>query len=168
MLENKYHYNKELQNDYNSFGRDSFDFIIIEEINEEELEIFKKRERYWIEKLNAISCGYNISTGGYGEGIRPSKEKIQKLARINKKLNTGKKVLNETKNRMSKSNRHGPVLTYNDVYDIKLSLINGEGINDLARKYGVSFSCISLINVDKNWKSVIVPGWEEYQKGKNV
>lgn len=168
MLENKYHYNKELQKDYNSYGRNNFDFIVIEEIYEDDEEIFKERERYWIKKLNAISFGYNISTGGYGEGIRPSKEKVNKLASINKKLNTGKVISSETKSKMSKSNRHGPVLTYDDVYNIKLDLINGKGINDLARKYNVSFSCISLINVDKNWKSVIVPGWEDYQKNRKL
>lgn len=168
MLENKYHYNKKLQEDYNLYGRDNFDFIIIEEIKNDNEEIFKDRERYWIKQLNAISSGYNISTGGYGEGLRPSKEKIKNLANINRKINKGKTLSNDTRNKMSKSNRHGAVLTYSDVYNIKLDLIHGKGINDLAREYNVSFSCISLINVNKTWKSVVVPGWEEYQKNRNI
>ena len=51
---------------------------------------------------------------------------------------------------------------------IKIRLMNGEGVNVLAREYDVSFSCISSINVNKNWRSVNVSGWEQYILSRGI
>lgn len=49
---------KNLQNDFEKFGEESFKFKIIEEVNNKD--ILKKREDYYIEKLNTMEEGYNL------------------------------------------------------------------------------------------------------------
>src|SRR5690625_3372398 len=49
---------KNLQNDFEKFGEESFKFKIIEEVNNKD--ILKKREDYYIEKLNTMEDGYNL------------------------------------------------------------------------------------------------------------
>lgn len=44
-------------------GKDNFDFEIIEECKQEELD---KKERYWIEYYNSFRNGYNATKGGNG------------------------------------------------------------------------------------------------------
>ena len=165
-LENGYHFNKEMQSDYNKYGRGSFVFEVVEEIESSDIEVFKERERFWIKKLSVVEKGYNISTGGILEGVRPSKEKIRQMIKINREKNLGKRASEETKRKMSASHRDAPALSREDVYSIKQRLMNGESVNEIAKEYNVSNGCISQINVDKNWRSVIVPGWEEYQKNR--
>ena len=165
-LRNGYHFNKKMQEDFDTFGEGSFKFKVIECVEPGNIEKCQERERYWIKKLNTINDGYNVSTGGIFEGIRPSKEKIRQMTELNRIYNTGKKCSEETKRNMSRSNRHGAVLKKEDVYSIKIRLINRDGVNEIAKEYNVSPSCISQINVDKNWRSVIVPGWDEYQENR--
>ena len=45
--------------------------------------------------------------------------------------------------------------------------MDGDSVNEIAREYNVSFACISQINVGKNWKSVVIDGWNEYVSSKN-
>jgi group I intron endonuclease len=54
--------NKNLQNDWNEFGRDSFEFIILEECLPQFL--FRK-ENKWIKECNSRHIGYNINTAYY-------------------------------------------------------------------------------------------------------
>ena len=165
-LANGYHFSQEMQFDYNKYGRNNFVFEIIEEIDSNDIEVFKDRERYWIKELSAIENGYNISTGGIFEGIRPTKERIRQMIETNRAANLGKKASEETKRKMSVSHRDTPALSKEDVYNIKQRLMNGESVNEIAKEYHVSNGCISQINVNKNWRSVIVPGWEEYQRNR--
>lgn len=167
-LRKGYHYNTDLQNDFDKYGESDFSFEIVEVINSQDIEVYKDRERYWIAEFNAVSNGYNVSSGGNnGEGTRPSKAKILQMTESNRILNTGKTATTDTKAKMSAAHlaHHGkPILNKEKVSQIKMRLIQHESINALAREYGVSAACISRINVDKNWKSVKVDGWEDYQK----
>ena len=59
------HCNKHLQNSWNKYGENNFDFIIIEECTIEKID---EREIYWISHYNATNdiYGYNITAGGQG------------------------------------------------------------------------------------------------------
>jgi len=86
-----------LQNAWNKYGEDNFEFIIIEECSKEEL---NNREVYWI---NYYSCnrnktgkGYNLNDGGYGSrGYRYTEQDKKKVSLANKgrvHLNNGKEM----------------------------------------------------------------------------
>ena len=57
------HYNRHLQGAWNKYGEDNFDFSILEECTQDDL---NNREVYWIDKYNSTNPknGYNLSTGG--------------------------------------------------------------------------------------------------------
>lgn len=166
-LRNGYHFNKKLQEDFDKYGEENFSFEVVEVIEDKDIDTFKEKEKFYIEKYNSIEEGYNITAGG-DSTARPTLQKIKDMAELNRKLNTGKTASDETKERMrvarrKNSNRiHGDnksaILTKEDVKNIKTRLMRGEGVNDLAREFNVSPGCISSINVGKNWKSVVVPG----------
>ena len=170
-LRNGYHFNKYLQSDFDKYGEENFEFKILEIIKSDDIEYFKEREKYYISFLNAIENGYNMCDGG-NTRIRLSREKINQMIDLNRKYNLGKKASDEAKEHMretrakNQNRMHGDnnstILTKEQVYNIKIRLMNGEGVNDIAREYDVSPACISQINVGKNWKSVFVEGWQDY------
>ena len=57
------HENQYLQNSWNKNGEDAFDFVLIEECLEEEL---NDKEIYWIQKYDSYNNGYNLTLGGEG------------------------------------------------------------------------------------------------------
>lgn len=63
LRQNK-HYNKHLQNSYNKYGEEFFEFDVVEECNENQL---NEKEKYWIAyyKNNNFNL-YNITDGGDG------------------------------------------------------------------------------------------------------
>lgn len=60
-LKHNKHHNILLQNSYNKYSKEYFDYAIIELVIRENL---KEREEYWINLLNACSrnCGYNVES----------------------------------------------------------------------------------------------------------
>lgn len=60
--------NKYLQREYDAYGADKFEYLILEEC--EESELFEK-EKYYVEKYETTSrdSGYNIKNGGKYEGV---------------------------------------------------------------------------------------------------
>lgn len=57
--------NEHLQKSFSKYGRNAFEFKIIEKVIDNN--IFD-REIYWIKKLNAFTKGYNMNSGGKGFG----------------------------------------------------------------------------------------------------
>lgn len=59
------HHNEHLQNAWNKYGSNSFDFILIEECT---LENIDEREIFWIKHFNSLNpnFGYNLTAGGQG------------------------------------------------------------------------------------------------------
>jgi group I intron endonuclease len=55
------HINPHLQNAYNLYGAHNFEFIILQECPEEQLDYY---EDYYINKYNTLTEGYNICEGG--------------------------------------------------------------------------------------------------------
>lgn len=58
------HYNREMQKDYNQYGKDNFEFTLVEEI--EDMSKLDEREQFWIKEKNTIETGYNLCLGGAG------------------------------------------------------------------------------------------------------
>lgn len=60
MLNNNKHDNKHLQNSYNKFGKDCFEFIVVEECDET---LLIERENYYIKHYNSNiqDYGYNLA-----------------------------------------------------------------------------------------------------------
>lgn len=166
-LRNNYHFNHDLQNDFNKYGESNFVFEVVEEIESDDILKYQEKEIYYISLYDTVKTGYNYTVGGNNH-IRPTREKIRQMAEINRIANTGKRASEETRKRISISHRKRKdlskpnILPEKDVVDIKNRLIGGERLKVLADEYSVSVSCISCINKNKTWRNVIVPGWKEY------
>lgn len=70
------HYNEKLQEDFNKYGIESFEFGVLEECNREDLD---KLEQYYIKKYNTMIEGYNNASGGL-KGFEPSEETKLKVS----------------------------------------------------------------------------------------
>lgn len=66
-LNGGYGHNERIQSDWNKYGKDNFEFSIIEECSFEEID---EREKYWIKLYNSTNelFGYNILEGGQRRG----------------------------------------------------------------------------------------------------
>ena len=76
-LNNNSHYNRCLQNAWNKYGEENFNFFIIEECLEEELD---NKEIYYIDHFDSHAHvgnkqGYNLTTGGEGIGNLSEEER---------------------------------------------------------------------------------------------
>ena len=60
-LKNNYHYNIHLQNAWNKYGEENFEFSIVEECSVDQL---NQCEIDWISKFNSYENGYNLTSGG--------------------------------------------------------------------------------------------------------
>jgi predicted GIY-YIG superfamily endonuclease len=60
-LNRNYHCNNHLQNAWNKYGEENFEFVIIEECDNSQL---NEREIYWIDKYGSYINGYNLTSGG--------------------------------------------------------------------------------------------------------
>lgn len=101
LLKHNTHINKYLQNAWNKYGEENFEFSIIEKCSVEDL---PKREMYWIEKLDTFKKGYNSSLGGEGTfGYKFTDEQRKKLSdsvkgrvRTSESIEKQKKTFQET------------------------------------------------------------------------
>ena len=128
------HKNEHLQNSYNKYGLNSFEFKIIEEnIPYKSLE---EKEKYYIEKFNTFKSGYNRTTGGE-KNYSMSKETKEKLSKIFKGEN-------------SSTNKITPeegIEIFNKYHNSKLTYI------DLAEEYGLCHFTVSNIVTCKHWST---------------
>ena len=90
------HVNNHLQNAWNKYGENSFEFSIIEECNEDNL---SNKEIYWIKETDAYHNGYNQTEGG--EGTHLPEDVKAKIGAAAKEWWSDQ----ENKNRMSESRK---------------------------------------------------------------
>ena len=64
-------YNFKLYQAMRKYGFDNFEFSIIEECKNDELE---EKEKYYIELFNTVQDGYNEALGGYGKPLWTDKQ----------------------------------------------------------------------------------------------
>lgn len=97
-LRNNHHKNDHLQSACNEYGEDNFEFTIICECDESQLNTM---EEYYIFELMSYDrrIGYNKNYGG-GSGL-PTEETRQKIGKLHK----GKIVSEETRKKLSKINK---------------------------------------------------------------
>lgn len=171
------HGNKKLQHEFNKYGIELFDYVVLEEVCIADL--IKKEQQY----LDNYKPYYNIcTTAGSSLGRRHSEETIKHFSetRKGKQPSLGRKLSDESKNKMSiKAKERGmnPVfmaaskkanigrkqtkeeilkrsftqmkLREEDAETIKCRLIAGDKQVDLAREYGVSQTVISRAKTGK-------------------
>ena len=179
LLNNGKHDNPHLQKAWNKYGKDNFEFIVLEDCEIDEL---SDREKYYIKLYKDMELAYNIHDGGdegYNLGKHLSEETKQKIGEKNKINGIGRKASDETKLKMSKSHtgmKYAPMseegkkniqqaqqkyfeqnpkkLNVDDVIEIRRLHKDGLKYSEIAREYNVTCQCISDICNYKRWKQI--------------
>ena len=158
-LRNNTHYNEHLQNAWNKYGEDKFEFTILEDgIQLEEIE---DKEIYYINKFNSFKEGYNLTPGGIANTTH-SEEAKKKIGNTHR----GKVVSEETRKKISDARKGKPRKKETIA---KIAVGNGgvnesEGLKiyriyhstdtlqkDLAKKFNTSRKTINHIVNCKHW-----------------
>lgn len=109
QLRGGYHDNPHLQNAWNKYGENNFEFIILIDCNNnEDLETVNQLEIDEIKKYKQIGLSYNIHDGGDGGlflGKHLSEETKRKIGEKNRQNMLGRKLSEETKKKMSNSQK---------------------------------------------------------------
>lgn len=107
QLRGNYHDNPHLQNSWNKYGEDNFEFIVIHNCKDNEnVDQVNLLEIEYIKHYRDLGLSYNILNGGDGGfllGSHLSKETKRKIGEKNRINMTGKKHSEETKKKMSES-----------------------------------------------------------------
>ena len=144
-LKGNYHYNKNLQEEWNEYGEENFKYIILCKCNEEKL---NELEEYYIFELMSYDkrVGYNKKYGGNSE--IPTTETKYKLSESQKGEKNGmynKKHTQETKNKIGEAGkkRIGSLnCRSKSVLCIELNKIFGS-TREAERELGICNSCIA-------------------------
>ncbi len=109
-LRGGYHINPHLQKSFNKYGEDCFEFIILNKCyNNESSDAVNELEKEYIKLYKEKGLAYNIGDGGdggYNLGKHLSEETKKKIGTKNSINMTGRKATNETKIKMSKSQKN--------------------------------------------------------------
>lgn len=105
-LRNNYHDNSHLQRSWNKYGEYNFEFLILEQINSNDDDIFNQREIFWIQYYKSKDLAYNISNGGDGApGVSLSEEARRVIGEKNRQNMLGRKLSSSTKLKMSETHK---------------------------------------------------------------
>lgn len=105
LLRGNKHFNQYLQRAWNKYGEENFEFIVIEDCSVDEL---NDKERYYIQLYREQNLSYNLADGGEGGGFlgkHLSEETKRKIGDKNKINMTGRILSDETKAKMSISQK---------------------------------------------------------------
>ena len=109
QLRGNYHDNPHLQNSWNKYGEDNFEFIIIFDCkNNEKVEQVNLLEIEYIKHYRNLELSYNIHDGGdrgWLLGKHLSEETKRKIGEKNRINMMGRKASDKTKQKMSKSQK---------------------------------------------------------------
>lgn len=147
LLNRGKHANLHLQRAWDKYGESNFDFYILEECYNSESDT---KEIYWIERLNTIKNGYNITTGGGGtSGWKASNETKEKHRQSMLSMS------DETRDKLSKSamgnkNGQGIVFTEERKNKIREALLYKKKNNSSSKFHGVYFD-----TKRKEWRAYI-------------
>lgn len=110
-LKNNHHSNSYLQNSWNKYGEDQFEFYPLKsfEISQKDIvteDYLNELEEKYIKELDTFNNGFNLTSGGEKCTMLPlSEEAKRKIGEKNRINMLGKKHTNETKTKMSKSHK---------------------------------------------------------------
>lgn len=150
-LRNNIHKNQHLQNAYNKYGENNFNFYILEECDKS---ILNDKEKFYIKKRNTYKCGYNMNSGGNSYIAKNPKEKKKKISSYNK----GKVLSQITKNKISltqkkqnqlKLNNSISIIDANNFFYYVIKYIQqGKSkkyiFNNLSKKYKIPYHHLNL------------------------
>lgn len=168
----------QIQLDYNKYGKESFEFIIVSITNN--IEEARTLEEKLIEYYKTIGLSYNIVSHAITTGTKATDKTKRKMSESHKgqkltdyqrrKLLEANKYRKRTDAEKKKLSEHFAgsksslaILDEEKVAEIKKKLIAGKTKYELAEEYDVTPSCINNIRKDYRWKHVKVDGWEEFQ-----
>lgn len=106
QLNGGYHCNPHLQNAWNKYGQDSFEFCVVEVVDDATL--LDELERKYIAQYREAGECYNILDGGDGGfllGTHLSEDAKRRIGEKNRVNMTGRKASEETKAKMSDSHK---------------------------------------------------------------
>lgn len=104
LLNSGTHSNPGLQSDWNEYGSDSFEFAVIQVVDD--VATLDDLEIKYIAEYRTSGLSYNLHDGGsvgYNLGKHLSEETKKKIGEKNREHMTGRKLSDETKKRMSQS-----------------------------------------------------------------
>lgn len=170
-LRKNIHDNIHLQNAWNKYGEDNFEFSVVEVIDKC---LIDEREQHWIKHYKSIDKCYSIQDGGQPERlvdfVTPEGRKI--VGEKNRQRMLGSKASEETKQKMSEARKGKYVktktqkLTPELAKKIKERLVEGYTPKEIMNELGIEYKPINGIISKDNWKSVQVEGWEEFQRNR--
>lgn len=104
LLRSNKHFNKHLQNAWNKYGEENFEFNIVKECSlDDDLDLLEKD---YIKKFKEENLSYNMTDGGDGGcwlGKHLTDEAKRKIGEKNRINMTGRKLSEETRKKMSES-----------------------------------------------------------------
>ena len=171
-LRHNKHQNKYLQDDWNIYGKEFFEFVILEELDDATL--LDDKERYYISlyQSNNREYGYNLESGGTKNKLshEETKRKIsENHADVSGEKNPffhkkhSQEVINQIINNPNYINRkhkgeesHNCKITEEIAREIKQYFSNPENnkygeITKIANKYGISTQIVSHIKNGHAW-----------------
>lgn len=172
------HHSIHLQRAWNKYGENSFEFSIIELV--EEKTKLLDREQFWLDKTNCynLKIGYNISKyAGSRLGVKASDETKKKMSKSQKgnKNSLGHKHSNESKLKMKQNkdytqteefremrrkntlgeNNPTSRLNEKEVIEIRNLVKDGKMRDiDIAKKFNITRQMVYSIKTYRTWKHV--------------
>lgn len=172
-LQNNQHDNKHLQNAWNKYGEENFEFFIIEIV--EDACLINDLEIQYISKYRDGNLSYNILDGGEGfNGCVISEETRKIIGEKNRQRLLGTKLSEETKQKMSKTRkgkytfRPSDILNEELAYKIKTMLVNGSTASEVSKELEIDYKLINNIISNNTWSFVKVDGWDEFRNNRTT
>lgn len=143
------HHSQALQRAYNKYGKDNFNFFILEYC---EIEKLLEREQYYLDNLKPE---YNIcKTAGNCLGVKRSVETIEKIASTNKKVWEDKNLRTPNSKYGRNKKRENNALIKHQKEQRNLQIIEdlklGIRQDELSKKYNLSPSAITQLKKKNN------------------
>lgn len=135
-LKSNTHRNTKLQNAYNKYGADNFEFDVIELV---EIDNLYSREIYYIEKFNSVDNGYNIEYGGH-YNKKMNLETIEKISKANSGSNNPNAIIDDEK--------------ASDILNELLSL--EKTIEEISTMFDVSVNVVYNLQQNRSYKHLLV------------
>lgn len=145
QLNNGNHVNSYLQHSWDKYGSDSFEFSILEECSDGDL---NEREKYWIEFYDSFNSGFNLTCGGDG-GNTIAGYTDEELRRYKEKKH---RVHQQTALKGEEAPQ--AKLTKVEVEEIIQRMLNGEFSIDIANDYNVNYATVHDIRAHNTWNSL--------------
>ena len=176
-LRNGSHDNQYLQNAWNKYGEENFEFSIVEVLKIQEID---EKERYWISFYKEQNKCYSIQDGGQPTRLNDfvTKEGRKLVGEKNRQRLLGTKLSEETKIKMSNSRKGKFVkkktqkITLEQAKEVKERLIQGYTPKEIMEDLGIEYKPINGIISANTWSHVFVEGWDDFQsnrkKGKGI